>query len=554
METNRKGGIRERVRRTSPVVVVVVFAVLRRGRKRTTKKRSCPTGAGSVERESKNMADVEGVPLPAELDDLGDGNGGYVSLVEFDVVVDLAWIMITAFLGLLGHVGLALREVGMMGYTMKEVSDALAKNVLVVATSVFAWWSVGYAFAFGRGSADWFIGTQFFFLASTRSCPFEDEDLCVYSRFPSGPTYAFFLQQWVYASIVATITTSTIAKRCSYMMHAVYTFALIGVIYPVVVHWMWSGSGWLSAFFDPRNTWGRFYSGVVDFAGSGVVYMTAGAAAMVGCFILGPLKPEKNAGRISPMNSLALASTGTFLLWVCFYGLASGRTLGLSNGFARVAEKVAVMVTLAAGGGGIGGIALQQLLSISPKYEPSGTLVLNSVLGALVAVQAGASVIEPYAAFAIGGFAAPTYLASSALLDFVHLSDPLGNVAVFFFCGAYGLVVAGLLGTTMNTTASYPEGQNCGWFYSGCNWKQFVTNIVGAVMVAGWTLLTSLGVFLAIKWMQSCSERRDTSVSSHAQDGAQAYPQVEPSWKFWKRKHNAPVVEDSTAAVPSALD
>lgn len=500
------------------------------------------------------MAEPEGAPLPTELEDLQGGDGGTVSLLEFDVVLDIAWIMLTAFFGLLGHVGLALREVGIMGYALKDVSDALAKNVLVVATSVFAWWSIGYAFAFGRGSGEWFIGTQYFFLASKRSCPFDDEDLCVYSRFPSGPTYAFFLQQWVYASIVATVVTSTIAKRCSYMMHAVYTFAVVGVIYPVVVHWIWSDSGWLSAFFDPQNTWGRFYSGVVDFAGSGVVYMTAGAAAMAGCFVLGPLKPEEKAGRLSPLSSLALASIGTFLLWVSFYGLASGRTLGLSNGFVRVAEKVTVIVTLAAGGGGLGGIALQQLLSFSPKYEPSGTLVLNSVLGALVAVQAGCSVVEPYAAFAIGGFAAPTFLLSSALLEFVHVSDPLGNVAVFFFCGAYGLVVAGLLGTSMNTTASYPEGQNCGWFYSGCDWKQFLTNIVGAVMVAGWTLLTSLGVFLVIKLIQVYSERSGTRVSSRPEGDGQAAPRATSSWKFWKRKHSAPATEDSTTAVPSSLD
>ena len=134
----------------------------------------------------------------------------------------------------------------------------------------------------------------------------------------NNPTYfATWMFQWAFAATAATIVSGAVAERCKFVAYLAYTTALTAFIYPVVVHWAWSSEGWLSAWVDEKKQPFLKANGFMDFAGSGVVHMTGGAAALMGSIFLGP-----RTGRFTPTGSVVdmpghstvLAALGTFIL------------------------------------------------------------------------------------------------------------------------------------------------------------------------------------------------------------------------------------------------
>lgn len=151
----------------------------------------------------------------------------------------------------------------------KNVQNTMLKNLLDACGAALAFFSVGFAFAFGgqdQLSRDkTFIGKENFFLT-------EVDDL------------AYWLFQYAFSAASATIVAGTLAERCQMVAYLAYSVLLGGFVYPVVAHAGWSAQGFLSAFSaDPL--WGV---GMVDFAGSGVVHLTGGTTALFATMILGP--------------------------------------------------------------------------------------------------------------------------------------------------------------------------------------------------------------------------------------------------------------------------
>ena len=163
-------------------------------------------------------------------------------------------------------------------------------------------WATGYGFAYGARTdlkeGNWFIGNDLFLLSNG----FEGKD-----------AFHSWFFQFAFAATAATIVSGAVAERCLMAAYAGYSAFLTGFVYPVVVHWVWSSDGWLSAFI--HDPW--LNVGVVDFAGCGVVHMVGGAAAGIGAAVLGP-----RIGRFGPNatiikgHSMPLVVLGTFLLWV----------------------------------------------------------------------------------------------------------------------------------------------------------------------------------------------------------------------------------------------
>jgi Amt family ammonium transporter len=201
---------------------------------------------------------------------------------------------------------------------LKNVQNTMLKNLLDACGASIAFYSVGYAFAFGDGSnPNGFIGTTHFFLIDV-------DDL------------AFWMFHYAFAAASATIVAGTLAERCQMAAYLCYSIMLTGIVYPVVVHSVWSDHGFLSA----ENSKPLFGVGVIDFAGGGVVHLTGGLTALFATMILGPRRGrfhDEEGRRLEkpkdfPGHSLPLQMLGTFTLWFGWYVFGFGFGFGFGYG------------------------------------------------------------------------------------------------------------------------------------------------------------------------------------------------------------------------------
>lgn len=186
----------------------------------------------------------------------------------------------------------------------KNISNTLLKNLLDAAGAAIAWFSVGYAFAYGDDNNHdknfTFVGHANFFLTG-------------------NVDMAYWFYGYTFCSASVTIIAGTLAERCLMTAYIAYSVFMSGFVYPVVAHSLWSAHGFLSQFAEVP----LFGSGCIDFAGSGVVHLTGGATALVATIILGARKgrfydsrgQELTKPREIPGHSIALQVMGVFVLW-----------------------------------------------------------------------------------------------------------------------------------------------------------------------------------------------------------------------------------------------
>lgn len=173
--------------------------------------------------------------------------------------------------------------------SIKNTKNILIKNIGDASLGALCWWVLGYGVAFGDDKGR-FIGTNGYAL---KGSIFESDD----GTLTDGLAYASWLFQWAFAATAATIVSGAVAERVSFNAYVIYSIVLTSFIYPVVVHWGWAG-GWASAWVDSDLL---FDCGVIDFAGSGVVHMTGGIAALCAAIVVGP--------RIGRFNENGTANT-----------------------------------------------------------------------------------------------------------------------------------------------------------------------------------------------------------------------------------------------------
>lgn len=431
------------------------------------------------------------------------------SAQEVDPIEDLTsaldtfWLLFAAFLVFFMQAGFALVEAGFV--RAKNTTNILMKNVLDCAIGSIAFFAVGWAFAYGSSdSSNGFIGLGNFFLMD-----FTD--------------YASWIFQFAFAATAATIVSGAMAERTTFKGYLFYTTFISAFIYPVVVHWTWSGDGWLSAFAeDPIGA-----NGYLDFAGSGIVHMVGGFSALVGAKIVGPrigkYGPDGSI-RAIPGHNISIAVLGMFILWFGWYGFNPGSTLALSGGFYELAAKVAVNTTLAAGAGTL----LMTILSKVRTGNYDLGLTVNGALGGLVAITAPCAVVEPGAAIVIGLVAAPIVMFSIELLDKLKIDDPVGAVAVHGFGGLWGVLAVGLFATQNGIGTAYAETSTYG-LLAGGGVEQLGIQALAAASIIVWTVLTSAILFLAIKTLIGLrvSEAEEIAGLDSFEHGVEAYPDFE---------------------------
>jgi len=386
----------------------------------------------------------------------------------------------------------------------KNVKNIMLKNILDACGGALAYWACGFGVAYESGT---FIGTSGgrFFLHDYTN-------------------YIDFFFQFTFAATAATIVAGTVAERCKMVAYLCYSIFLTAFVYPVVVHAIWNGEGFLSAFAtDPVRG-----VGMIDFAGSGVVHMTGGATALVAAIILGPRIGrfyDEDGNLLDkphdfPPHSVALQVLGTFILWFGWYGFNPGSTLAISPaGYGDVAALCAVTTTLSAATGAVSAMFTDTLLGFLSEGEAEYdlTMCMNGCLGGLVGITAGCSVVEPWAAVLIGAISGIVYVFSSKLLVKLKIDDAVDAIPVHFFNGIWGCIATGLFAAPRHTALAY-GATNCGLFYSNAN--LLVNEILGIGFIILWVagimtpfffVLNMLGLFR----VDPLEERVGLDISHH---------------------------------------
>eukprot|EP00227_Mantoniella_beaufortii_P007662 CAMPEP_0197592266 /NCGR_PEP_ID=MMETSP1326-20131121/14999_1 /TAXON_ID=1155430 /ORGANISM="Genus nov. species nov., Strain RCC2288" /LENGTH=459 /DNA_ID=CAMNT_0043157949 /DNA_START=67 /DNA_END=1446 /DNA_ORIENTATION=- len=422
--------------------------------------------------------------------------------------LDILWLLIGAYLVFFMQAGFALLEAGSV--RAKNTKNILLKNVLDACLGGLIWWTIGYPLALGDlgGDSDANVGKPFFMDR------IEGRDTATY--------YAMWMFQWAFAASAATIVSGAVAERCAFTAYLTYTVALTAFIYPVVVYWGWGSYGFLSAW-KPGGNPDLGANGMIDFAGSGVVHMTGGGAALMGAIFLGPrtgrFAPNTGEVRDMPGHSTVLAALGTFILWFGWYGFNPVSTLAFQ--YMGDAARAAVMTTLSACAGGCTTLAIHVALKNPPDVSPA----LNGILAGLVSITGSCPVVDAWAAVIIGFIGGFVYYGSSRLLMKLKIDDPLDASPVHFFCGAWGVIAGGLFANKEFTSGVYGTSADDYGALLGGGGAQLGVQIIGVLVIAGWTCSCSSVVFFALrmaKLLRVSAEDEDAGLDQ-SHHGGDAY-------------------------------
>lgn len=406
--------------------------------------------------------------------------------------LDILWLLICAYLIFFMQCGFALFEAGAV--RLKNVKNILFKNVIDASVSAITWWAVGYAFAFGECEDGPFIGSSNFFLSNSSLSA--DTEI-------GRQMLAQYMFSWAFSATATTIVGGAIAERTRFRAYILYTAVMNGLVYPVVVHWVWSTSGWLSGKrincatveHEPLFT---HTNGVMDFAGSGVVHVVGGAASLCGVVVLGSrLGRFSNDGHIVdfPANSPAQMTLGVFILWFAWYGFNTGST-GCMLGCMYTAAKVSVNTTLSAGAGGLTVLLVTVFVGNPGDIGP----ILNGILVGLVSITGACAFVQPYAAVVIGSVGGIVYVAGSKLMRRLRLDDVVDATPVHLFGGAWGLLATGLFSTETSTIQAMGYANGWGLFYGG-PWRQMGMQVLGLLVIAVWVAVVMVPLFTLLNWV-----------------------------------------------------
>lgn len=433
--------------------------------------------------------------------DISGEDGATDPLTALTDDTNIFWLIFGGCLVFFMQAGFSMLEAGCV--SAKNTQNILYKNLMDACLGCFGFWALGYGFCYGQseGTLNPFIGVGSFFLSDVDNS--------------SASTYAFFFFQWAFAATAATIVSGSVAERCSLPAYFLYSTVLTIFIYPVVVHWVWSSEGWLSAFQSGEKMWGN---NMIDFAGSGVVHMVGGCSGLMGAVALGPRKGRFEEGgdaRYRP-HSVLSAALGVCILWFGWYGFNAGSTLAIA-GQGAIASKVAVTTTIAAA---FGALTCTTYARVVPK-EKSWDLMLslNGVLAGLVSITAGCCVVDPWAAALIGIIGAAIYIGASNLLKKLKIDDPLDAFPIHGCCGFWGCIAIGIFSSDANIDFAYGGEPT---FSTG---EQFGVQLIGAACIAVWTFATSGALFFTLKALNilRVSEKMEEDGLDASEHGGQAY-------------------------------
>ncbi|XPV68962.1 MAG: ammonium transporter [Halarcobacter sp.] len=311
--------------------------------------------------------------------------------------------------------GFAMLESGLT--RSKNNATVLTKNIALFAISCIMYYFIGYNVMYGEGSS--FIGS--FSTISMVTAPDA-----------SYPAAADFFFQVVFVATAASVISGSIAERMKLWPFLIFVVILSGIIYPIQGHWTWGGS-----------ELGGVIAGFSDFAGSTIVHSVGGWAALAGVLILGARKGKYTAdGKVKPIpgSNLTLATLGTFILWMGWFGFNGGSQLALgSKGDIDGIALVIADTNMAACAGAVMAALLTQLL----YKKVDLTMVLNGALAGLVSCTAGPD-LGMIVAFIEGIVGGALVIFAVPFFDKLRIDDPVGALSVHLVAGIWGTIAVGI--------------------------------------------------------------------------------------------------------------
>ncbi len=424
---------------------------------------------------------------------------------SLQVGIDTVWVLFTAFLVFFMNLGFAMVESGLC--RAKNTVNILAKNFIVFAISSAAFLAVGWGLMFGGGSP--FAGLEgiFFVSGADNSPAIGDAYKGVYSaiNWTGVPLWAKFFFQLVFAGTAATIVSGAVAERIKFMSFIVFSFILVGLLYPITGHWIWGG-GFLASL------------GMFDFAGSTVVHSVGGWAALAGVLILGPRIGKYRAdGSVNPIfgHSMSTATLGALVLWFGWFGFNPGSTMGVGDGSAIA--HIAVTTNTAAAVAILSSTATSWIL----QKKPDLSMILNGALAGLVAITAPCAFVTVGSSVVIGLIAGVIVVLAVMMFDKLKIDDPVGALSVHLVNGIWGTLAVGLFAVDKITGTATGSGLFCGG-----GTKLLIAQATGIVAVGAFTLIASLVVWYIIKLILGMRVSREEEIIGLdlGEHGSKAYP------------------------------
>ncbi len=421
------------------------------------------------------------------------------------VGVDTVWVLFTAFLVFFMNLGFAMVESGLC--RAKNTVNILAKNFIVFAISSISFWIIGWGLMFGNGNSLFGLEGLFFASGADNSPAIGAAYKGAYSAisWTGVPMWAKFFFQLVFAGTAATIVSGAVAERIKFHSFIVFSFILVGFLYPVTGHWIWGG-GWLQTL------------GMWDFAGSTVVHSVGGWSALAGVILLGSRLGKYRAdGSVSPIfgHNMSMVTLGGLVLWFGWFGFNPGSTMAVGDGSAIA--HIAVTTNTAASMA----ILSSTIMSWIIQKKPDLSMIINGALAGLVAITAPCAFVSVSSSAIIGLIAGVLVVLAVIMFDKLKLDDPVGALSVHLVNGIFGTLAVGLFAQDKITGAATGNGL----FYGG-GMTLLKAQAIGVVAVGAFTFIAAFAVFYVIKVVMGMRVTREEEIQGLdlGEHGMKAYP------------------------------
>ena len=321
--------------------------------------------------------------------------------------------------------GFAMLEAGLV--RSKNVAMQLTKNISLFSLAAIMYWLVGFNLMYPGD----FNGYFAFNLVPTSLEPVGLAAADASLDYASVGSDFFF--QLMFVAATASIVSGALAERIKLWPFLIFVVVLTGIMYPISGSWQWGG-GWLSEL------------GFSDFAGSTIVHSVGGWAALAGAIVLGPRIGKYKDGRTVPMpgSNLALATLGTFILWLGWFGFNGGSQLAAGTvGDITDVSRIFANTNMAAASGAVAALILTQVL----YRKPDLTMVLNGCLAGLVSITAEPLAPSLFGSLLIGAVGGVIVVVTVPLLDKLKIDDVVGAIPVHLFAGIWGTIAVAFSGS-----------------------------------------------------------------------------------------------------------
>ena len=405
-------------------------------------------------------------------------------IFQLQYAIDTFYFLVMGAFVMWMAAGFAMLESGLV--RSKNTTEILTKNISLYAVACTMYMVCGYSIMYGGGDFTLFLSG---IVADGVSGA---EEPATYA-----PAADFYFQV-VFVATAMSIVSGAVAERMKLWAFLVFAVVMTGLIYPMEGSWTWGGMPVFGMYVLGDN-------GFSDFAGSGIVHMAGAAAALAGVILLGARKGKYGKdGQINaiPGANLPLATLGTFILWLGWFGFNGGSVLATSAVESANAVAVVFMNTNAAAAGGlIAALILARIMFGKADL----TMALNGALAGLVAITAEPSTPTPLQATIFGALGGILVVFSIITLDKMKIDDPVGAISVHGVVGLLGL----LLVPVTNDGSS------------------FTGQILGAITIFVWVFVASFIAWFVIKMVMGIrvSEEEEYDGVDLSECGMEAYPE-----------------------------